>query len=187
MADLLAEEVRAAVPLPVAARGLEEVDPAVLDGALTVSLSYYVPALRRLAPRAAVFTVTLADDQAVRKAIASLEKGGIVLVVSHAETVLPFADKLIRSLRGDDLLVETRSLRDRRDWKRLLPAADLVFADALSVEAVRQVRARGVQPFRVLSPESLARLTRAVRAALAAAEVPPSGSPGPRRGRARRP
>ena len=86
----------------------------------------------------------------MRKAIAALEKGGIVLVISHSETLLPFADKLVRSLRGDDVLVETRTLRDRRDWKRLLPAADLVLADALSVEAVRRVRTRGVVPFRIL-------------------------------------
>ena len=166
MAELLAAEVRAAVPLPVAARGLEEADPAFLDGALTVSLPYYVATVRRQAPRAVVFTVTLANRDAVQKAIAAVPKGGLVLVISHSETLLPFADKLVRSRRGDDLLVETRTLREGGDWKRLLPAADLVFADALSVEAVRRLRARAVVPFRVLGEAALGRLARAARSAL---------------------
>lgn len=187
MAELLAEEVKAAVPLPVAARALDEVDPEFLDGALTISLPYYVAALRRAAPRAVVFVVTLADNEQVRQAIASLEKGGIVLVISHSETLLPFADKLIRSLRGHDVLVETRTLRDRRGWKRLLPAADLVFADTLAVPAVGRVRTRGVQPFRILSAEALSRLSRAARSALAAnGASPPADGAGKPQGRPRR-
>ena len=155
----------------MAARALDEADPAFLDGALTVSLPYYVAAVRRQAPRAVVFSVTLANGEAVRKAIAALEKGGIVLFISHSETMLPFADKLVRSLRGDDLLVETRTLREGRDWKRLLPAADLVFADVLSVEPVRRLRTRGVVPFRLLGEAALERLARAARSALAAGKT----------------
>jgi hypothetical protein len=186
MAELLAEEVKAAVPLPVVARALDEVDPEILDGALTVSLPYYVAALRRASPRAVVLVVTLANHESVRKAIVSVEKGGIVLVISYSETLLPFADKLIRSLRGDEVLVETRTLRDRRDWRRLLPAADLVLADTLAAEAVGRVRTRGVQPFRILSAEALSRLARAARSALAADGASPVLGTSPPRGRTRR-
>jgi acetolactate synthase regulatory subunit len=172
MAELLAAELRGAVDLPVEARSLAEVadSSALLEGALAVSLPYHVSALRRAAPRAEVLSVTLEVGAAVRGAIAALPSGGIVLVVSHSETVLPFADKLVRSLRGDELLVETRLLRDR-SWRRLLPAADLVFADALSAQAVGRVRARGVLAFRVLGDQALALVARAAHAARSASRA----------------
>lgn len=177
MAELLAAEARAVSPLPVEALDLQAVaaDPGRLEGALTVSLPYHLAALRRAAPRAVVLTVTLEVGPGTRKAIRDVATGGLLLVVSHSEAVLPFADKLVRSLRGDDLLVETRLLRDRT-WRRLLPAADLVFVDALSAEAVSRNRPRGVLAFRVLGDSALARVARAARVALATtAEAGSSG------------
>jgi hypothetical protein len=57
----------------------------------------------------------------------------------------------VRSLRGDEVLVETRMLRDARAWRRLSPAADAIFADVLSEETVRKTKSRGLHPFRVLA------------------------------------
>ncbi len=183
MAELLAAEMKPAVDLPVEPRSLAEIaaTPALLEGALAVSLPYHVAALRRAVPRANVLTVTLEVGAAVSRAIAVLPSGGIVLVVSHSETVLPFADKLVRSLRGDELLVETRLLRDRA-WRRLLPAADLVFADALSTDALGRARTRGVMTFRVVGERALAQLASA---ALAARSAGPATKPAPPK-RARR-
>jgi GntR family transcriptional regulator len=183
MAELLAAEMKPAVDLPVEPRSLAEIaaTPALLEGALAVSLPYHVAALRRAVPRANVLTVTLEVGAAVSRAIAVLPSGGIVLVVSHSETVLPFADKLVRSLRGDELLVETRLLRDRA-WRRLLPAADLVFADALSTDALGRARTRGVMTFRVVGERALAQLASA---ALAAQSAGPAMKPAPPK-RARR-
>jgi GntR family transcriptional regulator len=180
MAELLAAEVRSAVALPVVARALQEVrrSPELLEGALTVSLPYHVAALRQIAPRAALLALTLEIEARVREAISRLPRGRIALVVSHSETVLPFASTLIRSLRGDEVLVETRLLRDGRAWRRVLPAADLVFADVLSAEAVGRARSRGVHTFRVLDKKSLGRVTAA---ALASRPGRDSGPPaGPR-------
>ncbi len=169
MAELIQAEVRPAVALRLEARTLAEIEesPELLDGALAVSLPYHVAALRRVAPRATVLDVTLEVPKAVREAIIALPKGAIALVVSHSETVLPFASTLVRSLRGDEVLVEARALGDTRGWRRLIPAADAVFVDVLSEEAVRKAKPRRLQPFRVLAEDGLRRIESVARAALA--------------------
>ena len=134
MAELTLAELGAELGLRVVAQTLRDIEekPALLDGGLAVSLPYHVAALRKVAPRASILIVTLEVEAPVRDAIADLPKGAIALVVSHAETVLPFATTLISSLRGDEVLVEARALSDTRGWKRLVAAADIVFADVLS-------------------------------------------------------
>ena len=167
MAELLRAEIGPAVSLPVQAHALSTIEqqPALLEGALAVSLPYHVAALRRCAPRATVLEVTLEVPVTVRQALRKVPAGAIALVVSHAETVLPYSRTLLLSLRDDDLLVETRLLSDVRGWRRLLPAADVVFADTLSAETVAKARSRGLVPFRVLSDAALQRITSASRAA----------------------
>ena len=187
MAELTLAELGPGTGLRMEAQTLREVEerPALLDGGLAVSLPYHVATLRRVAPRATVLTVNLEVPASVREAIAGLPKGAIVVVVSHAETVLPFATTLIRSLRGDEVLVEARTLADAGGWRRLVPAADVVFADVLSEEAVRKARPRRLQPFRVLEPEALARIADAARAAVGRETPPPSPSRRPRAAKSR--
>jgi hypothetical protein len=76
--------------------------------------------------------------------------------------VIPFASVILRTLRGDELLGEARLLAATREWRRLIPAADLVLADALSVEAVRRARPRRVREVRVVTEASLRRLKGAL-------------------------
>jgi hypothetical protein len=78
--------------------------------------------------------------------------------------VLPFASVYLRSLRGDEVLAETRLLSATREWKRLIKAADLVLADALSLEAVRKAAPRRLREVRVLPEASLHNLRQAVTA-----------------------
>ena len=182
MAELALAELGAELGLRVQAQTLRDIEekPALLDGGLAVSLPYHVAALRKIAPRASILIVTLEVEASVREAIADLPKGAIALVVSHAETVLPFATTLIRSLRGDEVLVEGRVLSDVRGWKRLVAAADVVFADVLSEKAVRGARPRRLQPFRVLEPAALARVASAAQAAAKRLALSSSPSPRPR-------
>ena len=182
MAELALAELGAELGLRVQAQTLRDIEetPALLDGGLAVSLPYHVAALRKIAPRASILIVTLEVEASVREAIAGLPKGAIALVVSHAETVLPFATTLIRSLRGDEVLVEGRVLSDVRGWKRLVAAADVVFADVLSEKAVRGARPRRLQPFRVLEPAALARVTSAAQTAAKRLTLSSSPSPRPR-------
>lgn len=166
MAELLVCELKLALPSRIAlgAASLEDLarNPALLSGALAIVLPYHVERIAQLAPGAAVETVTLHVPDEERKVIRSLPDGAIVLVVSHSPTVLPFATVVLKSLRGDELHVETRLLSATREWKRLAPVADVVFADTLAAQAVARARPRRLREFRVLSPPALERLRDAL-------------------------
>ncbi|HEY7516394.1 MAG TPA: hypothetical protein VIC87_18020, partial [Vicinamibacteria bacterium] len=96
------------------------------------------------------------------EAIEELAEGATILVVSHSPTVLPFASVLLRALRGDDVHAEVKLLAKTREWKRLLPVADLVLADALAADELRPLRPRRMREFRVLSEAALQRLKRSL-------------------------
>jgi GntR family transcriptional regulator len=144
MAELLARELQGELSVPAGGCSLEEAsrDPRALSGALTIALPYYVQAVMALRPAAAVVSVNLEVTSEVRDAILALPAGTIALVVSHAAPVLPFASVLFRSLRGEDLLVETRLLAATDEWRRLLRAADVVFTDAVAAPVVAKARPR---------------------------------------------
>ena len=166
MAELLAHEIRSVLAVTVTPCALDDLtrEPARAAGAMTVVLPYHLEAVRAAAPGVAVQVVTLEVPEAVRKALEDVPAGSIVLVVSHAPTVLPFASVFLRSLRGDEVLAETRLLSAPREWKRLIKAADLVLADALSVEAVRKAAPRRLREVRVVPEAALALLRQAVTA-----------------------
>jgi GntR family transcriptional regulator len=164
MAQLVAHELRRALRVPVAVATLEGVErePMLLSGALAVVLPHNVGPLRDLAPGAALEAVTLEVAEDVRRAIRSLPEGAIVLGVTHSSAVLPFASVLFRSLRGDDLILDLRLLSATKEWQRLVRVADAVFADALSVEAVKKERPKRLVEVRVVSEDGLARLRDAL-------------------------
>jgi len=179
MAELLAHEIRSVLAVPATSCTLEDLarEPARAAGAMTVVLPYHLEAVRRVAPGVAVEVVTLEVSAADRQAIQALPAGSIVLVVSHAPTVLPFASVFLRSLRGDEMLTETRLLSAPREWKRLVKAADLVIADALSVDAVRNGAPRRLREVRVVPESALARLRQAVTAVVPRPAPPASRAP----------
>jgi hypothetical protein len=57
-------------------------------------------------------------------------------------------------------------------WRRLLPAADLVFADAISVKEVGRGRPRRIREFRVMSEGALLRLREALKTVVPAPRAP---------------
>lgn len=160
LAELVAHEVGSVLPLPVSGCGLDELarEPGLLSGALALTLPYHVAAILRHAPGAAVEVIHLEFPRKDREAVLRLAPGSTVLVVSHSPAVLPFASVLLKSLRGEDVHVETRLLKDAEEWRRLLPASDLVFADALAGEAVKKAGPRRFREFRILNPGALERL-----------------------------
>jgi DNA-binding transcriptional regulator YhcF (GntR family) len=175
MAELLAHEIRSVLAVPATPCTLDDLarDPGRAAGVMTVVLPYHVDAVRRVAPGAAVEVVTLEVSAADRQAFQAVPAGSIILVVSHSPTVLPFASVFLRSLRGDEVLAETRLLSAPREWKRLVAAADLVIADALSVDAVRKASPRRVREVRVVPEAALARLRKAVTAVVPKPPAPP--------------
>ncbi len=160
MAELLAREVSESLGRPTSSCGLAQmVSSGGLPGeALVLALPYHLEEVARLAPSALVESLTLDASEEARSAIQKLPGGSLVLLVSHSPTVLPFADVFLRSLRGDEILVETRALATADDWQRLLPAADLVLVDACSEPIVRALRPRRVQRISVISRAALERL-----------------------------
>jgi hypothetical protein len=164
MGELLVHEVKEGLGVGARSCAIAELEknPALLAGALALTLPYHLETVARLAPAAAVEPVTLEVSKEDREAILSMPDGAIVLVVSHSPTVLPFAEVVLKSLRGDEILVETRPLSATREWKRLVPAADLVFADALSVAALRRAGARKLHEVRFVSKQALERLRDAL-------------------------
>ena len=130
---------------------------------MTVVLPYHLEAVRAAAPGAAVQVV----DPECRRPSASPSRTSPPAPScwsSPRSAVLPFASVFLRSLRGDEVVMETRLLSAPREWKRLIKAADLVLADALSVEAVRKAAPRRLREVRVVPEAALARLRQAVTA-----------------------
>jgi DNA-binding transcriptional regulator YhcF (GntR family) len=164
MGELLAEELRRAVGVPVACCTFEDAarEPGRLSGVLAVVLPYQLETLRALAPGVAVEAVNLEVSRGVRDAILALPEGTIVLGVSYAPPVLPFASVLFHSLRGDDLVVEMRPLSAGTEWKRLVRAADVVFVDSLAAETVKKSRPRRVIDVRLVPEAALRRLREAL-------------------------
>ena len=58
----------------------------------------------------------------------------------------------------------TRLLARRAQWRRLLPAADLVVVDALARPAMRSVRPKRLLEFRLLNKAALDRVRRGLAA-----------------------
>jgi GntR family transcriptional regulator len=164
MAELLLHELGAALSVPASSCSVDGLarEPGLVAGALVVVLPYHVEAVRQIVPGAAVEPVTLEFAGADRDALVAAPPGSIVLVVSHSPTLLPFAEVLVRSLRGDEVVVQTHLARNTRAWKRVAPVADLVLADALALPAVARVKPRKLREIRVVPDAALERLRDAL-------------------------
>jgi hypothetical protein len=151
-AELMAHELRPALQVPVSACDLRraKLNPKQLAGALLVTLPFHADRVRRLQQRVRVSVLALRLDTRYDDLVRGLGEGAMVLVVSHSERVLRYARIVVGSLRGEDVLLECRLLRDADEWRSLLPSADLIFADLLALPAVSRHRTGGVQPLVLL-------------------------------------
>lgn len=162
-AEVLAREIGEASGLPTTGLGFDELvaSPASLDGALAVALPYHEERLKGLAPGAPSYVLRL-DLTEDRAALMALPEGALVLVVSHAPYVLTFGRSLVEASRGEALHVEGRLLRESSDWRSLVRAADLVFADVLSAPAVRRARPRSLRELHLANPSDVAAIAQLV-------------------------
>ena len=169
--ELIAHEIRTTLGVPASGCTLEELErePGLAAGALLVALPYHVSKVLRAAPGTPVETIRVEGSDEDQKAVLSVPTGGTILLVSASPIVLQIAQGVIGGLRGDELLVEARLVTRRADWRRLLPAADLVIADALSAGMVREARPRRVRELRLLGSADLATVRKALRRAEPAA------------------
>ena len=169
--ELVAHEIRTAIGVPVAGCTLVELEhePGLAAGALLVALPYHTAKVVRCAPGAPVETIRVEGSDEDQKAVMALPEGSTVLLVSGSPIVLKIAQAILGSMRGDEILCEPRLLSRRAEWRRLLPACDLVFADALAAGAVREVRPRRLRELRLVGERDMARLRRALGRAESAA------------------
>ena len=169
--DLMALEIRAALGVPASGCTLEQLErePGIASGALLLALPYHAAKVARAAPGAPLETVHVEASPEHQKAVQALPVGSTVVVVSSSPILLQIVGAFAGGLRGDELLVETRLLSRRAEWRRLLPAADVVFADALAAPAVREARPRRLRELRLLGEPDLARVRKALNMAAPAA------------------
>jgi DNA-binding transcriptional regulator YhcF (GntR family) len=169
--DLVSHEIRTALGVPASGCTLEELEaePGLAAGALLLALPYHAAKVMRVAPGAPVETVLVEGRHDDQQLVLALPTGATVVVVSGSPLVLKFARAIISGLRGDELLVEGRLLSRRVEWRRLLPAADLVFADALAAHVVREARPRRLRELHLLGEADLARVRKALHRAEPAA------------------
>jgi DNA-binding transcriptional regulator YhcF (GntR family) len=167
--ELVAHEVRTALGVPATGCTLValEEDVSLASGAIVLALAYHAAKVSRLAPSAPVKTIHVGASAQERRLVTGLPVGATVLVVSRSPIVLQFAQAFVVGLRGDELLVETRLVGARAEWRRLLPAADVVFADSLAVPVLHAVAPRRLHEIRLLSEDDLAGVGRALGSALA--------------------
>jgi len=169
--ELVSHEIRSAIGVPASGCTLEELErePGLASGALLVALPYHASKVARAAPGVPVETIRVEGSQDDQKAVLTLPPGGTVLLVSGSPILLQIAQAIIGGLRGDELLVEARLVSQRSEWRRLLPAADLVLADALSAGVVREARPRRLRELRILGDADLAQVRKALNRAEPAA------------------
>jgi DNA-binding transcriptional regulator YhcF (GntR family) len=168
--DIVAHEIRTTLGVPASGCTLEELEkePGLASGALLLALPYHAAKVARAAPGAPVETVHVEASPEEQKVVQSLPDGATILVVSGSPIVLQIAGAFVGGLRGDEVLVETRLLSRRAEWRRLLPAADVVFADVLAAPAVREGHPRRLRELRLLGGPDLARVRKALNLAVSA-------------------
>jgi DNA-binding transcriptional regulator YhcF (GntR family) len=162
--ELMAHEIRTALGVPASGCTLEELErePGLASGALLLALPYHASKVARAAPGALLETVHVEPSPAEQKAVLALPAGATILVVSGSPILLQLTAAVVGGLRGDEVLVETRLLSRRAEWRRLLPAAEVVLADALAAGAVREARPRRLRELRLLGEKDLARIRKAL-------------------------
>jgi DNA-binding transcriptional regulator YhcF (GntR family) len=169
--DLVAHEIRTSLGVPASGCTLEELakEPGLASGALLLALPYHVANVARAAPGAPLETVHVEASLEDQKVMRSLPAGATILVVSGSPILLQIVKAFVGGLRGDEVLVETRLLTRRAEWRRLLPAADVVFADALATPVVREAHPRHLRELRLLGEKDLARVRKALSVAVSTA------------------
>jgi DNA-binding transcriptional regulator YhcF (GntR family) len=164
--ELVVHEVQQALGVPVSGCTLDELErePAMLSGAVGLVFPYHAGKVARLVPGAALVVIHIRLTRRDRETVLALPAGATVLLVSRSPLFLSFAAAVIGGLRGDEVLVETRLLGRRAEWRRLLPAADLVLVDVLALSAVEAARPKRIHEIRLLDGSALGRVRRGLSA-----------------------
>ena len=161
---ILVQEVKGALAVPASGCTLDALarEPGLAAGALVLAFPYHAAKAARLAAGVAIETIHVQASPENEAHIRALPAGAVVLVVSLSPIVLKFAEGFVSGLRGDEVLVETRLASRRAEWRRVVAAADLVFADVVAAPDVRRTAPRRLRELRLLGEHDLARIRAAL-------------------------
>jgi GntR family transcriptional regulator len=157
---ILAEEVKGKLGVSASGCTLEAVarDPELVRGALVLAFPYHAAKVARLVQGASIETIHVGPSPENEDVIRALPEGALAVVVSLSPIVLKLAKGFVSALRGDEILVETRLASSRGEWRRLVAAADAVFADVAAAAEVRRAQPRRLFELRLLGERALARI-----------------------------
>jgi GntR family transcriptional regulator len=158
---LLQEEIRAAVnwPVEVCSRLELAANPGLGIGALAVAPQYAIPDVNPLLPKdrpALPLDFGAADEHV--ELIRKRREPSVVAVVSVSEGFLQTARSVLATAAGRRHVLQEFLLP--LPSPKALAGADVIFADSL---AVREVKHRGLVPYRLIAPASLSYLASALR------------------------
>jgi GntR family transcriptional regulator len=163
MAAIYASEIRSALGADVTTLELKELEAvrAAPPGRLVAVLPYHVARAEAFVARdrLVVFTLSTPDLSDIDS---KGDGAGLVTVISPSPMLLSFARVFLSGGLGSGFHVETCLLQDAPTWRRLLPASDVVFADAVALPALPP-RTKNVRPLRLVSADSLRRIETALR------------------------
>jgi DNA-binding transcriptional regulator YhcF (GntR family) len=161
-ARLLVHELAPHVCVRVESLTLSEIqdDPTRAHGAMVTCLPYYLDALWDLLPDSCIEPINVQLPEADRAKARRLPPGSLIVVVASAAAILPFAKVFLRNVCSPEVLVEAKELAAARDWRALIRGADMVLADAVSFPSVRGIDGSRVSEFRIVSSETINRLSR---------------------------
>jgi len=159
---LLREEIRAAInwPVEVCSRVELAANPGLGIGALAVAAHYAIPDVNPLLPkdRPAIPLAYGAADEHV-ELIRQRREPSVMAVVSVSEGFLQTAYRVLATAAGSRHVLQQFLLPLPN--AKALAAVDLVFADSI---AMKEIKHRGVVPYRLITPDSLTYLAGALRA-----------------------
>lgn len=158
---LLREEIRAAInwPIEVCTRAELAAKPELSIGALAVAAQYAIADVNPLLPkdRPAVPLTFGAGDQHI-ELLRQRREPSVVAVVSVSEAFLQTARSVLATAAGRRHVLQEYLLP--LSEPKALAAADLVIADSI---AVREIKHRGVIPYRLIAAASLSYLAGALQ------------------------
>lgn len=160
--QILVHELSQHLDCGISAATIEEIaaHTELLTGALTVATAYHAPELKQILPADSMLTtISLQAGQEEAKILKSLPVGSIVGLVSVGPIVLEYAEVVIASLRGDQLLVRPVLFNASSKWRALARAADIIIADSLCYDKIAPFARRSMKL--TLIPPQISRYLRA--------------------------
>ncbi|WP_009543232.1 GntR family transcriptional regulator [Crocosphaera subtropica] len=140
--ELILQELEKALAIPVELVPIEDLDKVLSQtkSATVVTSRYFIPEAESIgSPHATrVFPIDIYDYGKELAIIKELPRDTRLGIVSLSPGIIRVAEILIHSLRGDDLLLITAQVSDRRQLLTLVRSAQTIISDPASYSLVKE-------------------------------------------------